>query len=452
MPVSFTLSEALLVVIGFALGGLIAGAVVFSLMKISRQRKLEACHTDLVVAQERLQAQRQTSERLQQQQQLQSAEQRGLNELVAELRADNAALETLLGEERRQSAEKIATLNHAGERMKAEFENLAQTILEEKSRVFADQNRSAIDGLIAPLREQMGDFKKRIEDVYDKESRDRTVLQTEIRQLRELNQRIGQEALNLTRALKGDSKKRGTWGELILERVLEASGLVKGREFEVQVSLRDSAGRRYQPDALIHLPQGRQVIVDSKVSLKDYEAYFNTDTPAEREHHLAAHVEALRRHIRELSAKSYETLEGVRSLDFTMMFVPIEAALFAALEKESDLWREACEKNIMLVTPATLLVTLRTVQNIWRGENQNRNAVLIAQKAGALYEKFVAFVQALEEVGRHLENAATAYRSAHDRLVDGRGNLVRRALELKSLGVKSTRQLPRELEERAGEE
>jgi len=356
-----------------------------------------------------------------------------------------AELNAMLEEERKQTEEKIALLNQARDQLRMEFQNLAQRIFEEKSLTFVDQNRTAVDQLISPLRQQIGDFKKRVEDVYDKETRDRTALHAEITHLKDLNQRISKEALNLTRALKGDSKARGNWGEVVLERVLESSGLQKGREYEVQVSLKDAAGRRYQPDAIVRLPEGKDVIIDAKVSLKDYEAFYSAEESEDKEKYLSAHIESLRSHIRGLTAKSYEDLEDVRSLDFTLMFVPIEAAFLAAVERDGGLFSEAFEKNIMVVSPSTLLVTLRTIQNIWRHEYQNRNALEIAKKAGGLYDKFVGFVDALEEVGRQLGKAQDAYRTAHDRLVAGRGNIVRRTQELKDLGVKAGKELSRKM-------
>lgn len=368
-----------------------------------------------------------------------------LQQQLAQRKAQLAELGAVLDEERKQATEKIALLNEAREQLKLEFQNLAQRIFEEKSNTFMDQNRAAVDQLIRPLREQIGDFKKRVEDVYDKETRDRTTLHAEINHLKELNQKISKEAVNLTRALKGDSKARGNWGEVVLERVLEASGLQKGREYDVQVSLKDQDGKRYQPDAVVRLPEGKDVIVDAKVSLKAYEAFYNSEEPEEKERHLTAHIDALRNHIRSLSGKRYDALEGVRSLDFTLMFVPIEPAFLAAVEREGTLFSEAFEKSIMVVSPSTLLVTLRTIQNIWRHEYQNRHALEIAQRAGGLYDKFVGFVEALEEVGLQLERARKAYRTAHDRLSGGRGNLIRRTQQLKELGAKAAKELPSKL-------
>jgi DNA recombination protein RmuC len=374
-----------------------------------------------------------------------------LQEQSSRLKTEMAELRTVLGEERKQADEKIALLHEAREELKNQFQNLAQRIFDERGRTFTELNKNSIEHLINPLRDQIGDFKKRVEDVYDKESRDRAALQTEIHHLKELNQRISKEALNLTRALKGDSKARGNWGEVVLERVLEASGLQKGREYDVQVSLKDASGKRYQPDVIVRLPQGKDVVVDAKVSLKDYETYYSAEEPAEKESALKAHIEAIRTHIRSLAGKSYEALEGVRSLDFVLMFVPVEAAFIAAVERDRELFREAFEQNILVVSPSTLLVTLRTIENIWRNAYQNRNALEIAKKAGALYDKFVGFLEALQEVGQQLDKAKAAYQTASDRIVSGRGNLIRRAEELKTLGVKAGKEMPQNLVEMAPE-
>jgi DNA recombination protein RmuC len=368
---------------------------------------------------------------------------------IAELTARIAELKTLLGDERKQAGEKIALLIEARDQLKNQFQNLAHRIFDDKSEKFTQQNRDNMDRLITPLRDQIGDFKKRVEDVYDKESRDRASLQTEIHHLKELNQRISQEALNLTRALKGNSKTRGNWGEVILERVLEASGLQKGREYETQVRLKDAKGDSYQPDVIVRLPQGKDVVVDAKVSLHDYEIYYSSDDNDQKDKALRSHVEALRNHIRSLAGKRYENLEGVRSLDFVLMFVPIEAAFLAAAEQDTGLFSEAFNHNIMVVGPSTLLVTLRTIENIWSHDYQNRHAIEIAKKAGGLYNKFVGFVNALQEVGQQLDKAKTAYRTASDRLVNGRGNLIRRTQELKALGVKAGKELPKQLLEMA---
>lgn len=365
------------------------------------------------------------------------------------LQAMNLALEKRLAEtttrldaERLQTQEKIALLNEARERLSAEFKLLAESILEEKGRTFAEQSRSQMDGLIGPLRQQLGDFKKRVEDVYDRESRDRAALFNEISHLKSLNERIGKDALNLTQALKGDVKTLGNWGEVVLQRLLEDSGLEKGRAFDTQVSLTDSHGRRYQPDVIVRLPEDRDVVVDAKVSLKAYARYHAATDENVRAAAMKEHLASLRAHLKGLGDKRYADLEGLRSLDFVLMFVPVEAAFFAALAQDGALFTDAFEKNVILVCPSTLLVTLRIIHNIWRFSDQNANALEIARQAGGLVDKFVGFVEALETVGSQLDRARDAYLTARDRLATGRGNLVRRAEQLRALGVKASKTLP----------
>ncbi len=358
-------------------------------------------------------------------------------------------LETLIEQERKQNHEKIELLNNAGNNLKTEFQNLANRIFEEKSLKFTDQNKINIEAILNPLREQLSGFRKKVEDVYDKESKDRTSLFNEISYLKNLNQKISEEALNLTNALKGDSKARGTWGEVILERVLEESGLQKGREYDIQVSLKDEKGKIYQPDVIVRLPENRTVIIDSKMSLKDYEQYYSAETEEERALSLKKHIGSIRTHIKSLSSKSYEDLEGIRSLDFILMFVPVEAAFLTAVEHDRALFSEAFEKNIMIVCPSTLLVTLRTIHNMWRYEYQNRNSQDIAKKAGALYDKFVGFVESLQDVGKQLDKAKETYTTAHNRLATGKGNLVKRVQELKELGVKAKKNIPDSLVDQA---
>ncbi len=359
-----------------------------------------------------------------------------------ELEKKVSALATQLEAERRQSAEKLSVLDDARQRLTHEFKVLADRILESQSQTFAERNQRQMDGLIGPLREQLGDFKKRVEDVYDKESRDRAALRSEIGHLKDLNERIGKDALNLTNALKGDVKTLGGWGEVILERILEASGLEKGRIYETQVSLGGAQGGRYQPDVVIRLPEGRDVVVDAKVSLKAYERYHTAQEASVRASAIKDHLMSLRNHLNGLSGKHYEDLQGIRSLDFVLMFVPIEAAFFTALEHDRALFTEAFEKNVILVSPSTLLVTLRTIHNMWRNADQNKNALEIARQAGGLYDKFIGFIEVLETVGQQLDRARDAHRTAVERLCTGRGNLVRRTEMLKALGVKANKALP----------
>ena len=354
-------------------------------------------------------------------------------------------LETRLEDERKSGAEKLALLQEARDQLKLEFQNVANKIFEDKSQKFTEQNRENIEGVLKPMREQLSDFKKKVEDVYDKESKDRVSLLSEIIHLKSLNERISEDAINLTNALKGQSKTRGSWGEMILERVLEESGLHKGREYEVQAKYASEEGQRRHPDVIVHLPEGKDIVIDSKVSLKAYEKYCSADTEEKREKRLKEHVISIRTHIKELSSKRYEELEGISTLDFVLMFLPVEGAFWTAIESEQGLFNEAFGKNIMLVSPSTLLATLRIISNIWRYEDQNKNALIIARKAGDLYDKFVGFVEALDDVGHRIGKAQESYETAHKRLIDGKGNLVRRTEELRQLGVKAQKDLPEDL-------
>jgi DNA recombination protein RmuC len=363
-----------------------------------------------------------------------------------------AELETRLEDERRNAEEKLALLQEAREQLKLEFQNVANRIFEDKSQKFTEQNKENIEGVLKPMREQLSDFKKKVEDVYDKESKDRVSLLNEIIHLKSLNERISEDAVNLTNALKGQSKTRGAWGEMILERVLEESGLQKGREYEVQSMYASDEGQRRHPDVIVHLPEGKDIVIDSKVSLAAYEKYCVADTEEKRDKRLKEHIVSIRTHIKTLSDKRYEELEGIRTLDFVLMFLPIEGAFWAAIESDQGLFNEAFGKNIMLVSPSTLLATLRIINNIWRYEDQNRNAMLIAKKAGDLYDKFVGFVEALDDVGQKIGKAQESYHTARNRLTEGRGNLVRRSEELRQLGVKSQKELPAALQAQALEE
>ncbi len=368
-----------------------------------------------------------------------------LQEENSGLKSTLSGLETRLVEERKRSEEKLLLLAEARDQLKLEFHELAQKIFEEKGQKFTEQNRVNLDGVLKPMREQLAEFKKRVEDVYDKESKERLSLLHEIGTLKALNQRISEDAINLTNALKGQSKTQGTWGEMILERVLEESGLRKGREYESQSSFTGDQGQQLRPDVVVHLPEGKEVIIDSKVSLTAYERFCAATSEEERDRQLKLHIASLRAHVKGLSSKNYTELAGVRSLDFVLLFLPIEGAFLAAVDSDSGLFNEALSKNILLVCPTTLLATLRTIQNIWRYEYQNRNALEIAKRAGGLYDKFVGFVESLEDVGHRINQARDAYDTAHKRLVSGRGNLIRRARDLEGLGVKARKSLPGEL-------
>ena len=338
--------------------------------------------------------------------------------------------------------DKIQLLLNAEENLRKNFENLANRIFEEKTNRFVTQNKESVNHLLTPLREQIGDFKKKVEDVYYKESRERTTLLAEINQLKNLNQQMSEDAVNLTKALKGENKVQGNWGEVILERVLEESGLSRGREYETQVVLKDKAGQRYIPDVILKLPENRQIIIDAKVSLIDYEKYCSSDDKAQREASVKQHVASLKRHINSLSEKDYSSLEGISTLDFVFIFIPIEAAFMLAVEKEPQLFREAFDKNIIIVSPTTLLATLRTVASIWRYEAQNKNAEEIARQAGAIHDQLVLMLESMDSVGTYLGKAQDAHNKALARMSQGRGNLVSKVKRLEELGAKTKKQIP----------
>ncbi|NVK40048.1 MAG: DNA recombination protein RmuC [Oceanospirillaceae bacterium] len=360
-------------------------------------------------------------------------------------------LESRTEVERQAQAEKLRLLTEARDQLKSEFQNLANRIFDEKSARFSASNRDSIGQLLTPLREQIGDFKRRVEDVYDREAKDRRALSEQIHQLKQLNQQMSQDAINLTRALKGESKTQGNWGEVVLARVLESSGLRAGYEFEMQVSLNEGS-KRYQPDVIVRLPDNKDVIIDAKVSLTAYEQYCSSEDEAERARQLRDHLQSLRNHVRGLGDKAYQGLEGVRTLDFVLQFIPIEGAFLLALEQDPELMRYAYERNIILVSPTTLLVTLRTINHIWRNEYQNRNAQEIARRGGELIDKFAGFVESVDDIGRHLDRGRQAWETAHKRLTSGRGSLVSQAAALHRLGAVGKKSLPRGADDEMDEE
>ncbi len=355
--------------------------------------------------------------------------------------AQLASLKTELDQERKVADEKLKDLQEARQQLNQDFEVLANRIFDDKTERFNKNSKITLDSALNPLREQLTDFKQKVEDVYDKDSKERLSLVAELAQLKQLNLQMSSDALNLTNALKGDNKVQGNWGEVILERVLEESGLHKGREYETQVSLKSEQGFS-RPDVIVHLPENKDIVIDSKVSLVHYERYCNSDVEDDRQQALKAHVASVREHIKGLSVKNYESLEGLRSLDFVFIFIPIESAFMAAFEHDQALFKDAYEKNIIVVGPTTLLATLRTVQSIWRYERQNKHAEEIARQAGAMHDKFVAFVNDLEKISEHLEKANLAHSNAMNKLATGRGNLVSSTQRLEKLGAKVKKSMP----------
>lgn len=359
---------------------------------------------------------------------------------TARLNENKAVLETKLELEKTQFEEKLALLKESKAELSLQFKNLANEIFDDKSKRFEERNTVALSGLLNPLQEKIKTFEKRVEDSYNAEARERFSLSNDLKKLHELNDRLGVEAANLVNALKGDNKSQGNWGEMILTTLLERSGLTKGKEYEVQVSLNSQDGARLQPDVVVHMPEGRDIIIDSKVSLKAWEAFTSADDAAERESHIKAHVQSIRSHARGLSAKSYQNLVGVNTLDYVFLFMPIEAAYSVAIQQDPDINQDAFERNVIFVGPATLLTTLKTVQNLWRFEQQNQNAKQIAESAGKLYDKFVGFSEDIEELGKKMEAANTSYDKAYNKLKSGRGNLISRTEKLRLLGAKTAKQ------------
>ena len=345
--------------------------------------------------------------------------------------------------------EREALLKHVRDEFSDKFKALANELLDEKSRKFTEQNQANLGTLLNPLREQLGEFRKRVDDVYDKESRERQLLKSEIDSLKTLNQRIDEDARNLTRALTREVKAQGAWGELVLERLLEASGLQKGRQYDTQTTFADDAGGRARPDVIVHLPEGRDIIIDAKVSLTAYDRYCNASEDAERGMQLSAHLVSLRSHVKELAERRYSDLAGINSLEFVLMFVPVEAAYIEAVHSDDELQTFALEKRVVIVTTSTLLATLQTVASLWRNDDRNRNALEIADRAGKLYDKFAGFVADIEDARNKLEAARRALGDASGKLSDGRGNLLGQVEKLRELGAKASKALPPELVERA---
>lgn len=337
------------------------------------------------------------------------------------------------------------------DKFKIEFENIANKLLEEKSEKFAQQNKSSLDILLNPLKEKMEEFKTKVEETYIKGTQERSALVEQIKGLTKLNEQMREDANKLTKALKGDSKAQGNWGEVILERVLEKSGLSKGQEYQVQESFTDEHGKRYQPDIVVYLPEQKNIIIDSKVSLTAYERMVSAEDENEIEIQLKAHIRSIKEHMKGLSSKNYQNLYGINSPDFVLMFIPIEPAFSIAVQNDSELFNEALEKNIVLVSSSTLLATLRTVASIWKQEKTTKNTLEIARQAGDLYDKFVGFTDDLLNLGKRIQDAQKTYEDAMNKMVNGTGNLVRRVENIKKLGIQTSKNLNQKLIDRAEE-
>lgn len=374
---------------------------------------------------------------------------RSLREINTSLEADLREVTTRLESTQLHAEDKIRQMINSEQRLSEQFENLANRIFEQSNRRVEEQNRQSLHGLLSPLREQLDGFRRQVQDSFGKEAQERHTLAHEIRNLQQLNAQMAQEAINLTRALKGDNKAQGNWGEVVLARVLEASGLRAGYEYETQVSIETEARARMQPDVIVRLPQGKDVVIDAKMTLVAYERYFNADDEYTRESALQEHIASVRSHIRLLGRKDYQQLPGLRSLDYVLMFIPVEPAFLVALDRQPEIITEALKNNIMLVSPTTLLVALRTIANLWRYEHQSRNAQQIAERASRLYDKMRLFVDDMSSVGQSLEKAQDNYRQAMKKLTSGRGNLLAQAEAFRGLGVEIKREINPDLADQA---
>ncbi len=350
-------------------------------------------------------------------------------------------LQTRLAGLEEQEDERKILLETIQKELTLKFELLAGDILTEKGSLVKQQHESALQQLLQPFHTQLKNFRQKVDDVYDKETRDRSAITTEIKHLRNLNEKLSTDAVNLTEALQGKNKLQGQWGEMVLERLLEQSGLRKEKEFSTQKSFTTKSGTRKQPDVIIHLPEARDIIIDSKVSLKAFAKAYNEKDSAKSERHLKEHIESIKQHITGLAAKKYHQLEEINTVDFVFLFIPVEGAFQAAVDIAPDIITKSMHKNIILCSPSTLLAVLRTIHHLWRQDEQNKNGLIIAKHAGNLYDKFVGFIETFEEIGTRLEQSQRAWFLAKKRLIDGKGNLVQRVNHLKELGIQTDRDI-----------
>ncbi|MES2884198.1 MAG: DNA recombination protein RmuC [Pseudomonadota bacterium] len=414
---------------------------------LAEARELDAKHRAAAMKSDRLTEQ--VSE-LGQALQAMTAQRDGLQVEIANKNVTLSAMTEELAGERRSAQEKLATLQQARQELSDQFKALANEILDEKSKKFTEQNQSNLGQLLGPLREQITQFKAKVEEVYVNEGKDRSALAEQVKQLMGLNQSLSQDANNLALAIRGDRKAQGNWGEIILDDVLARAGLVEGMHYQRQTGLKADEGlSNVIPDVVINLPGDRHLVVDSKLTLPDYRAFTDAHDELSRAAALKKHLTSIRNHIRGLSEKSYQNLYGLRSLDFVVMFVPLEPAFMLAVTNDSELFQHAWERNVLLVSPSTLLFVVRTVANLWRQEDQTRNAKEISNRGAELYDRLVGFITELEEVGSRLNQAQASFTDARKKLYEGRGNVVRQAEMLRELGVKPTKLLPTEMIQRA---
>ncbi len=440
---------SLLFGLGIGLVGLLTGWLLASLRAAQRQALLHEeqreIYGELAAARQELQQSQHWREECEQL----NSEVRAQMEINSGQEADIRELTTLLEQTRLNAEDKHRQMLNSEQRLNEQFENLANRIFEQSGRKVEEQNRQSLNVLLSPLREQLDGFRRQVQESFGQEARERHTLTHEIRNLQQLNAQMAQEALNLTKALKGDNKTQGNWGEVVLTRVLEASGLREGHEYQTQVNIQLENNSRMQPDVIVRLPQGKDVVIDAKMTLVAYERYFNGEDELTRESALNEHIAAVRNHIRLLGRKDYQQLPGLRSLDYVLMFIPVEPAFLLAIDRQPELISEALKNNIMLVSPTTLLVALRTIANLWRYEHQSRNAQQIAERAGRLYDKMRLFVDDMSAIGQSLDKAQDNYRQAMKKLSSGRGNILVQADAFRGLGVEVKREISPEWVDKA---
>lgn len=358
------------------------------------------------------------------------------------LQLDKALLAERLNLEQQHHREKAELLERAGTELQVRFRELANEIFEEKSLRFSTRNSRELESLLQPFRDQLTSFQNRVDTIFHEDTRERASLKQEVLQLQRLNQQINEEARNLAEAITGNRKLQGTWGEMVLERLLEESGLRRGHEYDTQAGLRDHKNRLFKPDVIIHLPEGRNLVIDSKVSLSAWLRYLQAEDENDRTQALKEHLQALKTHLAELGSKDYGSLRGLQSLEFVLMFVPIEAAFITALQFEEKLLTEMHRRRIIIVTPTTLMATLKTIEHIWRLERQNQNSLEIAERAGKLHDKLCGFLEDLEKLGRQLDTCRDTYDRAMNKISQGRNNLIRQAGSFSELGVPTRKEIP----------
>ena len=444
-------------ILGFAIAWLMAPKRFDKKQNIKEfETRITELETDIKIGEEKLASS--TKAATEQQEQLQKLIDEHKTELINErnnvvrlnsaLATKNAEF-TALDDKLKTQTQEIEELH---KKFNDQFANLAQRILEEKSEKFTQQNKENIDAILKPLHERLFDFGKKVEDSYEKTAKDSTTLQTEIKRLYELNSKISEDANNLTKALKGDVKKQGNWGEMILEKILERSGLRKDVEYKTQDSFRDEENHLYKPDVVIYLPENKNIIIDAKVSLTAYDQMINADTKEEQDLYAKQHFQSFKKHVDELGNKEYHKLPGVNAPEYVLMFVPIEASFGVAINQDANLFNYAWDKRIVIVSPSTLIATLMTISSIWRQENQTKNAIEIARQSGDLYDKFVALMEDLKKVGDKLNQTSTEYNKAMNKLSEGKGNLINRVQTIKKLGAKASKSIDQNLLDAAAEE